>query len=257
LKILIKIGGTLLDNAESRDRLAVEIAAAAARDEVVVVHGGGKQMTRYLAERGLESRFVNGLRVTTPEVLDAVLKIFAGTVNAQLVASFRAAGAKPVGLTGIDAGLVDAEVMNAELGHVGRPIRSNSALLNLLVGDKYLPVVACVAGDASGSIYNVNGDQMATACAIAFGAAKLIFLTDVEGVRCASGEAMPVLTAAQASALIHDGVATGGMRAKLEAALTGLEGGVPEIQIAPGFHSGIIQRLVENSQIGTRIKSHA
>jgi acetylglutamate kinase len=255
LKILIKIGGTLLDAAESRERLAAEITEVAAHEEVVVVHGGGKQMTRYLAERGVESRFVNGLRVTTPEVLDAVLKIFAGTVNSQLVSAFRAAGAKPVGLTGIDAGLVDAEPMNAELGHVGRPVRSDAKLLELLVREKYLPVVACVAGDTTGAVYNVNGDQMAAACAVAFGAAKLIFLTDVEGVRQASGQTAPALTAADAAALIRDGVATGGMQAKLEAALAGLEGGVSEIHIAPGFHSEIVPQLIENYKIGTCIKN--
>ena len=87
-------------------------------------------MTRYLAERGVESRFVNGLRVTTPEVVDAVLKVFAGTVNTELVGAFRAAGARPVGLTGLDSGLVDAEPLAAELGAVGKPVRSNAALID-------------------------------------------------------------------------------------------------------------------------------
>ena len=100
MKILIKLGGTLLDDADSRARLAREITAASRRGgyQIVVVHGGGKQMTRFLTERGVESRFVNGLRVSTPEVIDAVVKVFAGSVNAQLVTAFRAAGAQPVGL---------------------------------------------------------------------------------------------------------------------------------------------------------------
>ena len=94
MKLLIKLGGTLLDAPESRARLASEIAML--EHAVVVVHGGGKQMTRYLAERNIESRFVNGLRVTTPEVVDAVLKVFAGTVNTELVGALRAAGAGTV-----------------------------------------------------------------------------------------------------------------------------------------------------------------
>ena len=107
-RILIKLGGALLDDAASRQRLAGEIAAVAASGvQLVVVHGGGKQMTRYLAERGIESRFVNGLRVTTPETVDAVLKVFAGSVNHELVASLNRAGALAVGLTGIDALLAD------------------------------------------------------------------------------------------------------------------------------------------------------
>ena len=95
--ILVKLGGTLLDSADMRASLAAQIARAQRHgNPVVVVHGGGKQMTRYLTERGIESRFVNGLRVTTDEVIDAVLKVFAGTVNAELVSSLRAAGANPV-----------------------------------------------------------------------------------------------------------------------------------------------------------------
>src|SRR5260370_5215220 len=93
LKLLIKLGGSLVDDPASCARLAGEIAAVAREHAVVVVHGGGKQLTRYLAERGGESRFVNGLRVTTPEVLDGVLKVLAGSVNAALVSAFRAAGA--------------------------------------------------------------------------------------------------------------------------------------------------------------------
>ena len=130
MKILVKLGGTLLDAADSRDRLARQIAAArSAGHEIVVVHGGGKQMTRYLAERGIESRFVNGLRVTTPETIDAVLKVFAGSVNHELVAALNRAGALAVGLSGIDSFLVEAEQMDPALGAVGRVTNSNPALL--------------------------------------------------------------------------------------------------------------------------------
>jgi acetylglutamate kinase len=261
VKILIKLGGTLLDDASSRSRLAREIAAASRRDQIVVVHGGGKQMTRYLAERGVESRFVNGLRVTTPEILDAVLKIFAGTVNTELVAALRSEGAQAVGLTGVDAGLVDAEPLDPDLGHVGRPVRSDARLLNVLVGAGFLPVVACVAGDPAGGIYNVNGDQMAAACATAFGAEKLLFLTDVDGVRDASGAIRPVLNAEEARELIRSGVATGGMQAKLDAALRRLadinnNNGV-EVRICPGSDPGIIEKVCLGEPAGTRLTPHA
>jgi acetylglutamate kinase len=256
LRLLIKLGGTLLDARESRQRLAAEITEVAKHASAVVVHGGGKQMTRFLAERGVESRFVNGLRVTTPEVLDAVVKVFGGSVNATLVSAFRAAGGSPVGLTGLDAGLVDAEPLNAELGHVGKPIHSDARLLDVLVSNGYLPVVACVAGDAQGSIYNVNADQMAVACATGFGADKLLFLTDVEGVRDGAGVTRETLTAENARELIRDGVATGGMQAKLEAALAAIEQGrVAEVLIAPGARSGIVQSLLEGAPIGTRLIS--
>jgi acetylglutamate kinase len=254
-RLLIKLGGTLLDAEESRLRLAREIAAAAGEPvhQVVVVHGGGKQMTRFLAERGVESRFVNGLRVTTPEVIDAVVKVFAGSVNASLVTAFRAAGARPVGLSGLDAGLVDAEILNPELGLVGKPVRADAGLLEVLTREGYLPVVACVAGDAQGAIYNVNGDQMAVACAAAFGAAKLVFLTDVDGVRGAAGEIRPVLTTQEALELIRGGIATGGMQAKLEAAIEALRQGVGEVLIAPGARAGIVHTVLAGKAAGTRL----
>jgi acetylglutamate kinase len=255
LKLLIKLGGTLLDAEDSRCRLAQEISDVAGREAVVVVHGGGKQMTRFLAERGVESRFVNGLRVTTPEVIDAVVKVFAGSVNAQLVTAFRAAGALPVGLSGLDAGLVDAEQLDPALGQVGRPVRCDPRLLELLTREHFLPVVACVAGDARGAIYNVNADQMAVACAAGFGAGKLIFLTDVEGVRDAAGQTQTTLTPAEAAGLIREGVATGGMQAKLEAALLALERGVREVLIAPGARPGIVTSLLAGEPIGTRLVS--
>ena len=254
MKVLVKLGGTLLDSAESRQRLAAQIAAARGRGiEMVVVHGGGKQMTRYLAERGIESRFVSGLRVTTPETLDAVLKVFAGSVNHELVASLNRAGALAVGLSGIDAFLVEAEQMDPALGAVGRVTKSNPALLELLTANGYLPVVACVAGDRQGQVYNVNADQMAVACAAAFGARQLIFLTDVEGVLDGAGRVRPVLTAAESRRLIADGVATGGMQAKLEAALAALAGGVEQVRIAPGAAEGVLEQVLAGGGIGTRM----
>jgi len=252
VRVLIKLGGTLLDAEESRTRLAREIAEACTPDrQIVVVHGGGKQMTRFLAERGVESRFVNGLRVTTPDVIDAVVKVFRGSVNASLVTAFRAAGARPVGLSGLDAGLVDAEVLNPELGLVGRPVHSDTRLLDVLTAAGYLPVVACVAGDAQGAIYNVNADQMAVACAASFGVEKLLFLTDVDGVRNGEGAIEPRLTVAQARALIEQGVATGGMQAKLEAASAALAQGVGEVSIAPGAAPGIVLQLLLGERRGT------
>jgi acetylglutamate kinase len=254
-KVLIKLGGTLLDAPDSRLRLAGEIANAAANPNlhIVVVHGGGKQMTRYLAERGVESRFVNGLRVTTPDIIDAVLKVFAGSVNAELVTAFRAAGSRPVGLTGLDAGLVDAELLSPDLGQVGKPVHSDARLLNLLTENSYLPVVACVAGDARGNVYNVNADQMAVACAASFAAESLVFLTDVDGVRDKQGVICPTLTCQQAAALIREGVATGGMQAKLEAAMDALGKGVGEVLIAPGALEGVVGRLLDRQALGTRL----
>lgn len=255
MKFLVKLGGTLLDAPESRDRLAREIHALATQGHAVtVVHGGGKQMTRYLAERKVESRFVNGLRVTTPEVLDAILKVFAGSVNHELVGSFIRAGAKPVGLSGIDACLVEAVQMDPALGAVGKPVRANTGILDVLTSAGYMPVVACVAGDAEGRVYNVNADQMAVACASGWHASTLLFLTDVDGVRGAEGSVLPSITPAQSAGLIEAGVATGGMQAKLNAATAALDNGVEQVLIVPGALPDVIQRICAGEQIGTRMR---
>jgi acetylglutamate kinase len=256
VKVLIKLGGSLLDSDDSRARLAREIAQAARDHEIAVVHGGGKQMTRYLTAHGIESRFVNGQRVTTPEVLDAVLKVFAGSVNAQLVSSFRAAGANAVGLSGLDAGVLDSELLDPALGHVGKPVHSDPRLIHVLIAAGYLPVIACVGGDVDGNAYNVNGDQAAAAIGAAFGAQKLIFLTDVEGVRGADGNIAASLTADAALELIGSGVASAGMQAKLGAAVSALQG-VGEVVIAPGSRDGIVVNLLAGDAIGTRILKQA
>ncbi len=254
MRILVKIGGTLLDSAEMRARLAGELAQTIGRGvQTVVVHGGGKQMTRYLAEHGIESRFVNGLRVTTPEVLDAVLKIFAGSVNQELVAALIASGVPAVGLTGMDALLTEASSMREELGAVGKPVRSDAGLLELLMENSYLPVVACVAGDRQGQFYNVNADQMAVSIALAIRANKLLFLTDVEGVKGPGDAIYSTLNASECSHLIEAEIATGGMRAKLEAALDAMRAGLAEAVISPGTVPGILLKLLEGRQVGTRL----
>lgn len=254
LKILIKLGGTLLDTTESRARLCREIAELGQTGtHIVVVHGGGKQMTRFLAERNVESRFVNGLRITSPEILDALLKVLGGTVNHELVAALGAAGARAVGLSGLDAQTTVAELLDPQLGAVGRPTGSDGGLMNLLAANGYIPVVACIAGDAAGHIYNVNADQMAVACASGFGADALFFLTDVDGVRLEDGSIAASLAPGGIDGLISSGVATGGMQAKLESARRALASGVRRVVIAPGQSAGILARLAAGSAAGTCI----
>ena len=253
MKILVKIGGTLLDSPDSRHRLAREIGAMMDGGiQTLVVHGGGKQMTRYLEERGIATEFIRGLRVTTAEVLDAVLKVFAGTVNHELVAAFAAAGIPAVGLSGMDGFLTEAEPLDPALGFVGKPVRSDATLVNLLCEHRYLPVVACVAGDRSGRFYNVNADQMAVACAVAFEADKLLFLTDVDGVRGTNGICSK-LSPSECQSLIIAEIATGGMRAKLDAAVDAVRRGVGAVVIAPGAQPGIIDSLASGHAIGTVI----
>jgi acetylglutamate kinase len=246
LKALIKIGGSLLDDAASRNALAQQIVALNA--VIAVVHGGGKQVTRFLEERGIASRFVRGLRVTTEDTIDAVLKVLAGTVNTQLVAAL---GARAVGLTGIDAALATAEQLDPELGFVGCVTSSNPGLLNTLTAAGYMPVIACVAG--GDAVYNVNGDSMAVAVASNWKVDRLLFLTDVSGVMDAEKKILPLLTVADCERLIETGVATGGMQAKLNAATEGVRNGVGEVRIVKGSEANIVTRVFAGEEIGTAV----
>jgi acetylglutamate kinase len=257
VRVLIKLGGTLLDDAGKRASIAQQLAGIAKTVELVVVHGGGKQVTQFLAERGIESRFVNGLRVSDSLVIDAVSKVIAGSVNKQLVVAIGAAGQPAVGLSGVDGSLTTAARLHADLQFVGRPERTDATLFRLLLDAGYLPVVACIAGDSSGNIYNVNADQMAVSCALGWHADKLLFLTDVAGVKDAGGQVLPTLTPAAARRLVSSGVAHGGMQAKLEAALSSLEGGLAEVIVAPGQHAGICRRLLDGENLGTRLALEA
>jgi acetylglutamate kinase len=255
VNILVKIGGTLLDNAASRESLCIQIMEVAKKPQsnVVVVHGGGKQMTRFLEERGVKSEFVDGLRVSTPEVIDAVLKVLAGTVNHSLVSGFVKAGIPAIGLSGIDMGMVECEVLDPRLGFVGKPVRANANLLGELCRLEYLPVVACVGGDRRGNVYNVNADQMASVLAGAWGANQLLFLTDVDGVRGSDGKTVAVLKESEAKQLMENGVATGGMLAKLRYAIEALEGGLDEVRIVNGAADDIVRRALSGEEVGTAI----
>ncbi|MDQ6662859.1 MAG: acetylglutamate kinase [Acidobacteriota bacterium] len=249
MKTLVKIGGTLLDSQEVRAGLARQIADAfRAGHELAVVHGGGKQITRFLEARGIESQFVNGMRVTTPEILEAVLTVLRN-VNRELVQALREAGAPAVALFVDDGTLVEAEQMDSRLGAVGRVIRCHSDRLTR----SELAVVACVAGDREGNRYNVNGDQMAVAYAAGMGADRLIFLTDVTGVLDGEGRVIPRLTAAAAETLIANGIAKGGMQAKLNAAASALQQGVREVRIVPGAMESTLALVLRGEPAGTAV----
>lgn len=254
MKILIKVGGTLLDDAATRDSLAQQLAEVSRENELVVVHGGGKQVTRHLEERGVQSRFVGGLRVSDDTVIEAVTQVIAGAVNKRLVSAIIAAGEAAVGLSGVDGCLTLASRLDPSLGLVGKPAHTDGRLLDLLVNAGYLPVVACIAGDQTGNIYNVNADGMAVSCATGWLATKLLFLTDVEGVKGPDNVLIPRLHPPEVTHLIASGVAHGGMQAKLEAALTALAKGLSEVVIAAGREARICNRLLAGELLGTRIQ---
>jgi len=254
VRTLIKLGGTLLDREEKVRSIAGQLASVGPQHQLVVVHGGGKEVTRFLEERGVQSQFQNGLRVSDATVIDAVTKVIAGTVNKRLVSALIAAGKQTIGLSGVDGLLTRAVQLNPALQFVGRPVSTDGKLLDLLLNAGYLPTVACIAGDEQGNTYNVNADAMAVSVAIGWHASKLLFLTDVPGVKNEMGSLVPELGSADIDGLIQRGVATGGMQAKLEAAQLALQSGI-EVAIVSGSEPRVITRLLEGEPIGTRLSA--
>lgn len=253
MKIVVKLGGTLLDDLTTQHALVSQLHAAASEHQIVIVHGGGKQVTRSLEERGIASHFVGGLRVSDEHVIDAVLQMIAGRVNKRLVAAFIAVGRNAVGISGVDGLLTTAVQWNAELGFVGKPQKTDATLLNLVFNAGYLPLVACIAGNTTGQIFNVNADQMAVSCAAGWGADRLLFLTDVPGVKGSTGQLIKNLTAQNCYDLIEAGVAHGGMQAKLESAVAALQQGIGEVCIASGRESDVVARSFHETGVGTRV----
>jgi acetylglutamate kinase len=255
VKVLIKVGGRLLDEPDSRKAIAGELAEVAREHKLLVVHGGGKQVTRFLEERGVASRFVGGLRVSDEAVIDAVTKVIAGSINKQLVSAIIGAGKLAVGLSGVDGLLARAVPLDPELGFVGNLDRTDTRLIDFLISLGYLPVIACIAADEHGNIHNINADQMAVSCALGWRADTLILLTDVEGVKDEHGKIFSRITLDEIDNLVLSGVANGGMRAKLTAAGSAVRAGLQEIVVASGHEPCVCQRILSGDALGTRLSS--
>ena len=249
MKVVVKVGGTLLEAEQDRMRIVRQVVRQVrAGHRVLLIHGGGKQLTRYLERTGVESRFRDGLRITTAETLDGVVQVLGGAVNHELLAAFVRAGLPAVGLSGIDAsGLVAEKLRGADgrdWGFVGRVTNANPALWELLSQAGYLPVLACLAVGEDGQIYNVNADRAAVACAVHWGADRLIFLTDVDGVRDGEGRALARLTEDEIPGLIASGAVAGGMLAKLSAVQEALAHPVRGICIANGRRENVLDDIL-------------
>lgn len=232
---VIKFGGRAQDDA----RLPAVMHAAwrAAPASQCLVHGGGDQVSALQRTLGTPVEFVRGRRVTREADIQTIRMALSGGVNKELVARLTAAGVPAIGLSGEDAGLLGARrVGDADLGMVGEPAWVDVALLRYVMAGSYLPVVSPLARDLDAAAgvsraLNVNGDDAAAAIAVALEADELVFVSDVPGVKGANGVVIPQLDADEASAAMSDGTATGGMVAKLGAAMAAMERGVTRVRI--------------------------
>ncbi|MCB0014880.1 MAG: acetylglutamate kinase [Anaerolineales bacterium] len=228
---VIKIGGNELDSQSFLDGLAATIANL--NEPVIVVHGGGQAIAELQSKLGLTTTKVDGLRVTDADSLRVAEMVLSGHANKLLVRALQAAGVNAIGLSGVDAGLLQCEKKQhptADLGYVGTIVRVNGALLHNLVAQGLTPVISPISVGADHHAYNVNADEAATAVAAALPADLLDFVSNVPGVLQAD-QLIPQLTPAATQTLIDDGVIHGGMIPKVGAALSALEAGVAQVRI--------------------------
>ena len=259
--VVLKLGGELLEQPQDVARVAKAIAALSARTPLVVVHGGGKEIDAALAVAGIPKQQVDGLRVTDAATLEVVVSVLAGAINTRLVAAIRRAGAKPVGLTGADAGVATVKRSapiktvsgeTVDLGLVGAPVANGRPqLLSDLLQRGYVPVIACVGATRDGRLMNVNADTLASHLARAVGARRLVIAGGTSGVLDESGQTIPRMTGREAARLIKAGTANKGMVAKLQACRAALAGGVRDVVIANGRAARLDAVALDSDLSGT------
>ena len=223
----------------------------------VVVHGGGPQISALMSRLGKTTEFRDGLRVTDADTVDIARMVLLGQVNPQLVTAINLHGTYAVGVSGEDAGLIRAAPRNAELGFVGDVTAINPAILEGLLADEFIPVVATIGTDERGQAYNINADVVAGAIAEALGAEKLIYLTDIEGLRRDVGDPASLIrqtTADELDALVADGTIAGGMIPKVSSCVQAVRHGVGRAHILDGRIAHVLLlELFTDAGIGTMV----
>jgi acetylglutamate kinase len=247
MKVVVKIGGAALGDKDTLRKCAHALVDLA-RDghKIAVVHGGGSTLTRTLALLGKKSDFVDGLRITDAETRDVALMVLAGIVNKGVVAALVAAGNPAIGLCGGDGMSFRArkkETVGYDLGFVGEICSVEPRWLEAIWTEGGIPVLSSLALGTDGEYYNVNADQMASACAVACRADTLIFLTDVAGVKDAEGSVIPWLNMKEVPLMVATAVIAGGMLPKLEACKQALKKGVGRVRIMPATKAEVLPQF--------------
>ncbi len=271
--VVVKYGGNALQASDDAaggagdgDGGVADALASFAQDVVlmravgmlpVVVHGGGPQIGELMTRLGKETEFRNGLRVTDAETLDIARMVLVGKVNRDIVSAINVHGPLAVGMSGEDANLITAAQSNVDLGFVGHVSLVDPTMLQRLVAEGLIPVVATIGADASGQAYNINADTVAGALAEALSAEKLIFLTDIEGLRLVADDPTTVIHQASLEVIdeiVRSGNAQGGMMPKVEACARAVRAGVSRAHILDGrVPHALLLELFTDSGVGTMV----
>jgi acetylglutamate kinase len=253
--LVVKIGGSTLG---AHDTTLHDLVTLQQRGvPTVVVHGGGPVVTKWLKVHGAGTTFVRGLRVTDPDSLDVVVAVLAGLVNKQLTAAINALGGRAAGVSGADGPTIVAEVAEPEYGRVGAVREVRTDLLTRLLDGGFQPVVSSVGFDGAATgpdsaLLNINADTVAGEVAAALGASRMVFLTDVPGVKGADGEVRARLTAAETRSLIEAGTIDGGMIPKVEACLRAAAAGA-DAAIVDGREPHALLATLDGADTGTHV----
>ncbi|MFZ2290486.1 MAG: acetylglutamate kinase [Halopseudomonas yangmingensis] len=266
--IVIKYGGNAMENDELKNSFARDVVLMKTVGiNPVVVHGGGPQIGDLLKRLNIESQFIEGMRVTDSQTMDVVEMVLGGQVNKDIVNLINQHGGSAIGLTGKDAGLIKARKLKVsrqtpgmdkpeiiDIGHVGEVSSVNAHLIERLVSDDYIPVIAPIGVGEDGTSYNINADLVAGKVAEALKAEKLMLLTNIAGLMDKEGNVLTGLSTAQVDALIADGTIYGGMLPKIRCALDAVQGGVGSAIIVDGrVPNAVLLELFTDTGVGTLI----
>ena len=257
--VVVKYGGNAMINEELKRQVMEDIVLLwLIGVKVVLVHGGGPEISEFMDKVGKKPEFVDGLRVTDKETVDIVQMVLAGKVNKTLVNLLQTKGGNAIGLSGMDARLIEAKIKDAKLGYVGEITDVHINPIMDLLYHNYIPVVSTIACDKEGNAYNVNGDTAAAYIAGALGAKRLIMMTDIGGILKDKDDPSTIITnitPEEARKLCEDGTVNGGMIPKVECCITAIEQGVEKVIIMDGTvpHS-ILMELLTDEGAGTMVR---
>lgn len=249
--IVVKYGGNAMINEDLKKAVMGDIVLLSLIGvRVVLVHGGGPEITETLNKMNMESRFVNGLRVTDADTAQVVQMVLAGKINKSLVNLLENTGGKAIGLSGIDGHMLQARPISAELGYAGEITSVNIAPIQDVLDKGYIPVVSTVGCDNEGNVYNINADTAAAKIASALKATSLISMTDISGIlkdKDDPSSLIPVIKASEASKLFDEGIISGGMIPKVQCCVDAVNSGVEKVFVIDGRvpHSIIVEMLTD------------